>query len=606
MSSETIDKQIIPYSHHYRCFPQMIGSPVHQSVFMYLLDEYNYRLRVGGNTLFFVTANEISQKRNIDRRTVVKCIVSLQTMGLIEINENICKINVDVFVSLIVAFSKLTKTNDKLFFIDRLQNGDYSSLSSVGYEKLPDGNTSLLSLKNSIQKSDIYKNVQPCTNMLTTVQKCIDKNAQPYAKMHTLEQKCYDIFAEIRSEVRGNMDKIDFIDEFRGYFMEFCSEEEFGQLVLCIFDDSYQNHGVFTPEFAIFLHVWGCTKMHIGMYKNAHGYVQKCTTVNNKIIENKNSPEHDINDDEFYSDIDIKSLDHSLLDYQSSKLKNKFPFFPAKEIEEYISDIRNCVDGVDKLFINQVWEILHECYDQDATLDESGKEILPANNNLDNVIVDESRLFCDILLPAYNQVKDIVDAGVVEYRGDIITVTATLDDNPSIFDNIIDWEKSSLSDGTYYTVSTSRIRNVFSSPVDDVPNRSTTKKDRADDMTYMQKVVLMGDDDGLYKQLTPVELVMYNFLNEYFVIDDFGNVTDIKSKFITRTSLAVFYIDAKDKGVTEADFIQILSKDKPEQTGCLNLRQRMFSADKIRRWNKMHSVDSVVDITDVSSIEHRQ
>ena len=108
-------------------------------------------------------------------------------------------------------------------------------------------------------------------------------------------------------------------------------------------------------------------------------------------------------------------------------------------------------------------------------------------------------------------------------------------------------------------------------------------------------VCLRGDDDARYSQLTPVELVIYNFLNENFKIGELGEVEEPKHAFINRTTLAAFYVDAKDKGVTESNFLSVLSKDKPDGTGSLNLRQRMFSADKIRKWNRLHALPSIVD-----------
>ena len=114
-------------------------------------------------------------------------------------------------------------------------------------------------------------------------------------------------------------------------------------------------------------------------------------------------------------------------------------------------------------------------------------------------------------------------------------------------------------------------------------------------MSYMQKIILIGDDDARYSQLTPVELVIYNFLNENFKIGELGEVDEPKHAFINRTTLAAFYVDAKDKGITESDFLSVLSKDKPDGTGSLNLRQRMFSADKIRKWNRLHALPSIVD-----------
>lgn len=88
---------------------------------------------------------------------------------------------------------------------------------------------------------------------------------------------------------------------------------------------------------------------------------------------------------------------------------------------------------------------------------------------------------------------------------------------------------------------------------------------------------------------------MYNFLNDHFQIGEHGEIEEPKHAFVNRTALATFYVDAKEKGVSDTDFLSVLSKDKPDGTGSLNMRQRMFSADKIRKWNRLHALPSIVD-----------
>ena len=69
------EKQIIPYGQHFRCFPQMIGGPNNQSVFMYLMDEYVARLRAGKKTSFKLVLRDIErrQRRSEERRVGKEC-----------------------------------------------------------------------------------------------------------------------------------------------------------------------------------------------------------------------------------------------------------------------------------------------------------------------------------------------------------------------------------------------------------------------------------------------------------------------------------------------------------------------------------------------------
>ena len=393
---------------------------------------------------------------------------------------------------------------------------------------------------------------------------------------------------------------MDFIDEFRDEFLEFFSEEEFGNLVYTIFEENELENVIFGPELLVFLCSGVLSFSRRGFCHLAEGVMLNSRTVNKEININKKltskagiyREEEESKEDIF--ELDKTSLEQSISGYQQTKRKQLFPFFPANEVEEYISDIRNCLDRPDKIYINQVWEIAHECFDQEAITDEDGKEILPADTNLENVSIARERLMKDILLPAFDQTQAIIEAGRVTINGENFPVTATID-NPDDFSNIIDWELVTILDGDNYVISTKRVRNIYGEQIAQLPPRSVKRDNRGDDMSYMQKIILIGDDDARYSQLTPVELVIYNFLNENFKIGELGEVDEPKHAFINRTTLAAFYVDAKDKGVTESDFLSVLSKDKPDGTGSLNLRQRMFSADKIRKWNRLHTLSSIVD-----------
>ena len=614
MNVEVNDKQVIPYSHHYRCFPQMVGSVVNQAVFMYLLDEYLCRLKTGKKTEFVVSANEIAQKRNMTWRTVTNSLNELQTMQLISMNDKVCLVNINKYTSLIQAFHALTKTTDKKQFITLLHTGDYVNLQRFGCVECYDGNEQLLTqegvMLNSRTSAKIHNSEEEklCQKaegsakkhnlMSNSINLC--QIAQHYAKKQKVLLKSISILEKIRQKVQENYTKVDFIDEFRDEFLEFFSEEEFGNLVYTIFEENELENVIFGPELLVFLCSGVLSFSRRRFCHLAEGVMLNSRTVNKEININKKltseagiyREEEESKEDIF--ELDKTSLEQSISGYQQTKRKQLFPFFPVNEVEEYISDIRNCLDRPDKIYINQVWEIAHECFDQEAITDEDGKEILPADTNLENVSIARERLMKDILLPAFDQTQAIIEAGRVTINGEDFPVTATID-NPDDFGNIIDWELVTILDGDNYVISTKRVRNIYGEQVEQLPPRSVKRDNRGDDMSYMQKIILIGDDDARYSQLTPVELVIYNFLNENFKIGELGEVDEPKHAFINRTTLAAFYVDAKDKGVTESDFLSVLSKDKPDGTGSLNLRQRMFSADKIRKWNRLHTLSSIVD-----------
>ena len=424
--------------------------------------------------------------------------------------------------------------------------------------------------------------------------------------MYNLVQICTTILNDIRGKILEKYSKREFIIEFNDKLSDSLSEEQFEYIVNIIFNNSTPQNIVFGPELFIFLHCWHCTNMYNPLHKFVQDPVQICTTVNKEININKNSEDENLkeeieeekeeeeneNDNEDFQ-VNLSLMNNALSGYKQDRKRQSLPFFPAKEIEEYVSDIRNCLDRADKIYINQVWEISHELYDMDAIYDDDGTEIAPASDSIENVGVPEERLMKDILLPAFDRTQEIIEAGKIEVNGEEYNITATIE-SPEDFENIIDWETVALPDGINYIISSRRVRNIFGEQVMKVSGRPT-REECADSMEYMKRIVMLGDDDDRYTQLTPIELAIYNFLGDHFIIDDSGAVVEPKYRNIGCTDLRLCYHELKQKGLSKDDFISVLSVDKPDIHECLNLRPCMFRAGKIRQWNQLHSYSSVID-----------
>lgn len=130
MSNENIK---IPYSQHYRCFPQMIGSTANQSVFMYIMDEYMYRLKKKKELRFEVGVRELSRARNISTQTAAKTLKSLEQMRLIKMENGVCSLNIERYVGLIKCFNKIKGFDQRGEFVKFLEVGDDKSLAKFGF-----------------------------------------------------------------------------------------------------------------------------------------------------------------------------------------------------------------------------------------------------------------------------------------------------------------------------------------------------------------------------------------------------------------------------------------------------------------------------------------
>ena len=105
---------------------------------------------------------------------------------------------------------------------------------------------------------------------------------------------------------------------------------------------------------------------------------------------------------------------------------------------------------------------------------------------------------------------------------------------------------------------------------------------------------MCGSDDNLYDQLTPIELAVYNFLCDNFQLDENGEILDVNQSFLPERQFRVFLAEIKQNGITQNEFVEVIFNNKLDEGG-ISLRNRMFSAQKIRNWNTKHSVTSIVD-----------
>ena len=311
-----------------------------------------------------------------------------------------------------------------------------------------------------------------------------------------------------------------------------------------------------------------------------------------------NIPDQDEEDDE-PSDfqVDPNMMGDSLLLYQLDKKKKSLPYFPASSIEEFTSDIRNCLDRADKIFINKLWELFHDHFDQDENKDDEGNVICDASTEVDNKAIFKDDFIPDFIRYAREETENIIQNGQVKVDGEEYEVTAQPIDGNDYY-LIPGFEIKTLCDGDHYIVSASRVHNIFGEQIKDTPANVKTQRGneagREDDYAYMRKVIQIGSDDELYSKLTPIELAVYNFLCDNFQIDENGEILDVNQSFLPERQFRLFLAEIKQNGITQNEFVEVIFNNKLDEGG-ISLRNRMFSAQKIRNWNTKHSVTSIVD-----------
>lgn len=632
------ESKVIPYGQHYRCFPQMIGSVVNQSVFMYIMDEYAQRLRNNSQLYFQIKVNEIANDRNMTWRSVTNSLQSLQDMKLISMNDNVCVVDGDRFVSLIHAFSNVGGKAARKEFSKILEAGDYDSLVKFGYVYQESSREELLKLKGGIEQGDGYAKWQsPLLNGTTSAKKQnLCQMTQPLsfdiakpllndttsAKKQNLMLKSRGYFIEMVNSIKSDYEKTDFIKQYQELFLEFLSEEELNSMIDSIFDENGVENVTFGPEWFCFL-AEGVMLNSRGRFCHlAEGVLPFSRTVNKYININKENTEEDVlsgknqssffdssstpsnldnsqDNQEEFADLNfcreitagINSFHNQTSSYQNLKHKSRLPFFSVEEIQKIISDLTYCLDHPDKIFINQVWDHLLPFFVFETEGEREG--VTEKQQDPEGMIFYADRIIQDVISPAFERTQEIISQGKVIIKGEEHPVSCQ-ELRPEDIESIVDFQITNKDGEQVYIISKKKFKNIRENEIP-VAAKKNLREGRENDKRYMQEIILLGDDDEHYSELTPIELAIYNFLSENFNISDDGSIDEPKQRFINRIALGRFYISMIEKGLTEKDFLDVLFKNRPDrQDGSLQLKSRMFDSNKIKEWNAFRSHISVI------------
>lgn len=286
--------------------------------------------------------------------------------------------------------------------------------------------------------------------------------------------------------------------------------------------------------------------------------------------------------------------------YELIRKRRRLPYFPAEEMKEILTNLPACLDRVDKIFINQVWEILKELFAEDV-YDEDGnytgeKEVSPEGK-----LFEKDRLYRDVLKPAYESVLDIFEKGGVEYKGVLLPVTSKDKPYPEMVDLIIDWEESAGLEEVYYKITSATFHNIYAEEVKEIRiDRSVARKYRYRDIEYTRKILeMMTREKDNPEILTPAEYAVGRFLVDNFNITDTFDPIVPKNKYAGRNYNRFFFSDIKQIGVSKEDFLGLLFREKLSENETIYLGFRMFFSKYIENWNRKHVFKSAINIPEI-------
>ena len=284
--------------------------------------------------------------------------------------------------------------------------------------------------------------------------------------------------------------------------------------------------------------------------------------------------------------------------YELIRKRRRLPYFPAEEAKEIITNLPACLDRVDKIFINQVWEILKELFVEDE-YDEDGNYVGEKEVNPEGQVFEKERLYKDVLKPAYESVLNIFEKGGVEYKGVLLPVTSKDKPFPEMVDLIIDWEESGGLEEVYYKITSATFHNMYAKELEEIRiDRNVARKYRYRDIEYTRKILeIMAKEKNKPEILTPAEYAVGRFLMDNFNITDTFDPIVPKNIYAGRNYNRAFFANMENKvGISKEDFLGLLFREKMDENEMIRLGFRMFFSKHIENWNKKYGFKSTINL----------
>lgn len=642
-----------PYSQHFRCMQTIISSGATFKVFQFLFDEYLKKKRSGEKTYIKISNSSLAAWAGVDRKTIGSHLQSLEKMQLIKTG-SVITVNADNVFSIAIAFNKLVDTKAKQDFIKAFKTGDYAMLKEFGYERV---NASVV--HNLLTSSIVTKNPQDHVGDEKSSESGEfypggenspekDEKSSKSGENSPISENIVGFYAAI---IRQIFNKRRFFRMIKEIYDEKSAEIELEELTDCIFDEKSATLKKFWGKYSHILILLICLEggenSPIGVGKIPQGGGENSPTVNKEEInlinkvpqilkkifkgkENfKNEEEQETSSFENFEegqepDDKLPELDMNLLaernaqQYKKIKRKQNLPFLPEEDVRRWASDMRECLDRPDKLFLHYLYGIGHELFDQEEQTDEEGNVISEKNTSIDRWQCYADRVVPDLLTPAMDSLMEAVKAGKVTVDDEELPVEIKeVDVDPSLVELLIDWDKvpSSLNEGGYlYIITPDKYKNIYAEEVPAVKkerNFEERKKKIDDNNAYLHKLILLAQWEDTYEQLTCLEKTVFNFADTFFQLDnDTLKPVDIlkqseMSQFrhtALKASLQRFKLEKLEAPLAWEDFTSVFYGTKIDTSECLYLETRMFDADLIRRYNAMHNLPSIIDDQDLGEL----
>ena len=286
-----------------------------------------------------------------------------------------------------------------------------------------------------------------------------------------------------------------------------------------------------------------------------------------------------------------------------------YPFLPVEQVEEIVNNIEVAKQSSFRLFLFNLWgyasDMTNEGYDQFADEEDESETFSETEEEFfdpEGCLITRSD-YRQLLLESYEQTQADIEKGEMEYGDETLSLSLTEMFPRNLLFKILDWKETAMNcKESSVIISKAGIRNIEAEELSSVEQPKTREEKRQaakEGRELMVQLHAAKQDSNLYSQLTPIEKIAADMVDEYFQPNLDKESRDpfvFRSRnILTKDEWRVLKFQMVKAGVKVSEFLScLLNNDGPNDGDQLSLQMPMFYAEGIRHWNEVHQETSVL------------
>lgn len=600
----------IIYSQHLRCLARLLKNPTLYSVFTFLFDEYLLQVRKGlEEPIIRFNQSQIANNSGVNRGEVAKYVVKLEELGLVTLKGKQCKIHSKYLLAVSQLFYQTTDNEVRELICDAFRANQRERLEAIGLKLQDNADAIFGSLTGGVSENRQFSDSNEKIVGKPTVFEKVSENRQFLLKIREMYGSKEELKNAILSKSVGKPtvlvvdDYVDLVfdDDYDGII------PDLGQFLSFTFD--------FCLEKVSENRQLKCRKTDSFAEKSVGKPTPEINRINKKRNNNESEPELELEEEVFegfdsFQVIDLIKPDEEISQEGLRKGQEPvYPFLPVEQVEEIVNNIEVAKQSSFRLFLFNLWgyasDMTNEGYDQFA---DEGDESETFSETEEEFFDPEGCLitrsdYRQLLLESYEQTQADIEKGEMEYGEETLSLSLTEMFPRNLLFKILDWKETAMScKESSVIISKAGIRNIEAEELSSVEQPKTREEKRQaakEGRELMTRLHAAKQDSNLYSQLTPIEKIAADMIDEYFQPNPDKESRDpfvFRSRnILTKDEWRVLKFQMVKAGVKVSEFLScLLNNDGPNDGDQLSLQMPMFYAEGIRHWNEVHQETSVL------------